>query len=337
MQIKNITLLGLLFVVITIMSCNKNKFEIDISHIDADLEIIRFDKELFSVPVDSLKNFVPVLDKKHNEFLDIFGNQIINIGGTNNALFTGLLEQFVNDYNIKQVKQDVYNEFSDMSEIEGQLQNGFKHYKFYFPEKTIPKVYTSITGFNQSIIISDSILGIGLDKYLGKSYKFYNKMQIPMYMQVNMEKEFIVSDCFRAVAIAEFPFYDSITNLSTMMIYEGKVQYFLDAILPYTPDSIKLRYTSKQLNWLNKSEESMWEFLIDKKLLFSTDFMEIKRFTGEAPFTAAFSNESPARTGNWLGYKIVCAYMKKNPEITLKDLMNEKDYHKILNQSKYNP
>ena len=337
MQIKNITLLGLLFIVFAMIACNKNKFDVDISDIDAEVKLIRFDKELFSVPSDSLRSFVPILDKKHNEFLDIFGNQIIKIGGTNNTLFVGLLQQFVTDYNIMQVKKDVDKEFSDMSEIETQLTNGFKYYKYYFPNKNIPAIYTSITGFNQSIIISDSILGIGLDKYLGKGYKFYNGMQIPIYMQTNMEKEFITPDCFRAIAVAEFPYYDSITNLSTMMVYEGKIQYFLDAILPNTPDSLKLRYTAKQLKWLDDSEKSMWEYLIDKKSLFSTDFMEIKRFTGEAPFTAAFSNDSPPRTGNWLGYKIVCAYMERNPELSLKDLMNNKDYQKILNQSKYNP
>jgi hypothetical protein len=39
----------------------------------------------------------------------------------------------------------------------------------------------------------------------------------------------------------------------------------------------------------------------------------------------------------WLGQQIVKSYMKHNSDVTLEDLMNEKDAQKILSKSKYKP
>lgn len=332
-----IFLIQILILSLFFTSCNKNNADIDVSDIKVNLKIIRFDKILFDINPDSLKNEVPVLDEKYNEFIDIFGNRIINIGGTNNLNFVYLLHNFVTDYDILQVKKQVEKKYSNINDIKSGLENAFKHYKYYYPQKHIPDIYTTVTGFNQSIIITDSLLIIGLDKYMGKNFDYYSRLQIPYYLRRNMERENIITDCMRAIAVAEFPFYDSLNNVVSNMVYEGKIQYFLDKILPDYPDSLKFRYTENQLVWLENSEKSMWEFMVDKELLFSTKYMDIKRFTQDGPFTPAFSNDSPPRAGNWLGYRIVCNYMKNNPKITLQDLMKENDYQKILNLSKYNP
>jgi hypothetical protein len=65
--------------------------------------------------------------------------------------------------------------------------------------------------------------------------------------------------------------------------------------------------------------------------------MSIKRFIDDAPYTAAFSEESPGRTGVWLGWQIVRSYMKQNKNTKLANLMNNANYQSILNQSGYQP
>jgi hypothetical protein len=47
--------------------------------------------------------------------------------------------------------------------------------------------------------------------------------------------------------------------------------------------------------------------------------------------------ESPGNTGSWLGWQIIRTYMKKHPEVTLKDLIQLKDAQKILDDSGYRP
>jgi uncharacterized protein YjaZ len=65
--------------------------------------------------------------------------------------------------------------------------------------------------------------------------------------------------------------------------------------------------------------------------------MNIVRFVEPAPFTSAFTTDSPGRAGAWIGWQIVKKYMKKNSGISLQALMSENDYQKILNGSGYSP
>jgi uncharacterized protein YjaZ len=59
-------------------------------------------------------------------------------------------------------------------------------------------------------------------------------------------------------------------------------------------------------------------------------------FMVDGPFTSSFSQESPARTGAWLGWQIVKAYMKKN-NVSLKQLLDNVDSQEILEKSGYKP
>jgi hypothetical protein len=81
----------------------------------------------------------------------------------------------------------------------------------------------------------------------------------------------------------------------------------------------------------------MWTFLAEHKLLFTTDRMSIKRFIDDGPYTSAFTDQSPGRTGAWIGWQIVRSYMKQNKEVTLAELMAKDDFQEILNQSGYQP
>jgi hypothetical protein len=47
--------------------------------------------------------------------------------------------------------------------------------------------------------------------------------------------------------------------------------------------------------------------------------------------------ESPGKVGAWLGWQIINAYMKENPNTTLHQLIDLKDGQKILTSSKYKP
>ena len=113
--------------------------------------------------------------------------------------------------------------------------------------------------------------------------------------------------------------------------------YLEDALLPQIEDSVKMCYTPKQWNYCKTNEYNMWAYFVQNKLLYDSDPSEIVKFTTDAPFTAAFNKNSPSRVGNWIGWRIVCAYMKKHPKVTLEDLMSQRDAQLILAQSNYKP
>ena len=47
--------------------------------------------------------------------------------------------------------------------------------------------------------------------------------------------------------------------------------------------------------------------------------------------------EAPGRTGDYIGWQIIRAYMKRYPETTLSDLIKMNDSQTILEKSKYKP
>jgi hypothetical protein len=108
-------------------------------------------------------------------------------------------------------------------------------------------------------------------------------------------------------------------------------------MLPDVPDSLKIGFSADQMKWCRNNESQMWSYLIEHKLLFTTDPLAIQKLTDDAPYTSFYTRESPGRASVWLGWKIVREYARKNPEVTFQEIMAMRDYQKILQGSKYHP
>jgi hypothetical protein len=198
-------------------------------------------------------------------------------------------------------------------------------------------VITYVSGFNQSAITDDSLLAIGLEKYLGRNESLYGQAGIYSYLLANMHPQKLVSDCMLFWGETEFPFHDSVNNLVSHMIYKGRLLFFTHAMLPDQSDTLNWGFTRSDLDYLASSEKAMWAYLVQQKLLFASDRFTIAKFIQEGPFTKDFGRDSPSRAAVWIGYRIVQSYMQKNKEVTLPQLMEERDYMKILNRSAYSP
>ncbi|MEO6166441.1 MAG: hypothetical protein ABIO46_14260, partial [Chitinophagales bacterium] len=91
------------------------------------------------------------------------------------------------------------------------------------------------------------------------------------------------------------------------------------------------------ITWCNNNEAEIWKFFIEHKLLYNPDPLEFSKFVTEGPSTSGMPTEAPGNIGSWVGWRIVTAYMKRNPAVTPALLMNEADAQKILTESKYKP
>ncbi|MCK5029662.1 MAG: hypothetical protein KAR57_08505 [Bacteroidales bacterium] len=336
-MIKN-TLIFLAVITLLITSCTKrNDRKIDVSEIELNIEIKRLDKDIFEIDLGNAPQAVSDLINKYGEFFELYNARVINLGNPYSNTYPEILTGFVTDYTMNKVYKKTMEVFPDLNILESELEDVFKRYKYYFPEKNVPAFYTYIGGFNQSIVVSDSILGIGIDKYLGSDCVFYDRLGIANYLQYNMIPEMISLDAVKAWILTEFDYNDSVDNVVNNMIYHGKIQYFLDVMFPETTDSLKYGFSGDEIQWCINNEKQMWDFLIDQKMLFSTDYMMINKLINPAPFTAGFPSGSPGRASVWLGCNIVEAYMNKHSEVSIKDLMLENDYQKILSESRYEP
>lgn len=324
--------------IIVITACKRNPLKVDISTIHDKVEIVPFGEKLFDLEEKDTLQAVTELSSKYADFFNLFTYRIVQIGGIGDEQFPELIKTFLSDTLIDEVKTATYKEFSDLDWLEKDLQKAFKYYRFHFPDKEIPTIYTYISGFNQSVVTAENIVGISLDKYLGRDSEFYRQLSsTPEYKVMNMYKERIPSDVAFAWAITEFEDPNSATNLLDNMVEKGKMMYLVDAMLPDTPDSLKIGYTGTQIEWCKANEPAMWTYLIEQKMLYSTKRMDIIRYINDAPSTSGFPVESPGRAGVWIGWQIVRQYMKKHPEVTLPELMANKEYQKILNESEYDP
>ena len=331
---KVLCLIPLIFVLIC---CQRNPLKVDVSGIDLKLDIKRLDRDIFRLNADNLNTTIPELKRTYGSFFDAYNENVIAIGDPSDSLYATYLNTFLTDSVRMLTRVKIDSAFSDLTVLEKKLEDGFRHYKYYFPKKTIPRVITIISGFNQSVVMTRNAIGISLDNYLGAKCPFYAMLALPEYKRENMRSDKIPTDVLYSWGISEFEFDESKNNLLSNMIYQGKMIYFLDAMFPDEPDYLKIGFQPEKLEWCTKNEPGMWTYLVEHKLLFDTERMNIVRFIGPAPFTSTFTKDSPGRTGVWLGWQIVRKYMNKNPGITLQALMAENDYQKILNESEYSP
>jgi len=322
---------------IFLTSCSTSPLKVDVSKVTLSLNIHRLDQTIAHLKSDSVEKKLPEIIKEYGTFAELYSNQIIKVGSMYNADYVRNLNVFLNYEVFDDINQLIVKEFgSSKLSFEPELTEAFKHYKYFFPKNNIPNLYTFNGGFNQSIVIDSSLIGIGLDKYLGTNCSLYKHLELEQYKKDVMYPSKITSDVMIALAESEFPFNFSNEDLLSTMINEGRKIYFTKAMVPEQNDTVIWGFSSKQMKFCKESEKSMWDYLVDNKQLFSSDYMNIKRFTGEGPFTSAFSKDSPARAAVWIGYQIVASYMSHN-SVTLPQLMKEKDYQKIMNKSKYNP
>ncbi len=335
---KNNLFLYFLSIILLFTACSKkDKFKVDISDSIVNIEIKRLDKDLFEIDFDNADNSITQLKEKYGDFFVLYNQRVISLGSPNSPAYSDNLLVFLTDYTINSIYEQTKLVFPDIDQLESEINRAFMYYNYHFPNHKIPAVYTFIGGFNQSIVVADSILAIGLDKYFGTDCEFYQRLETANYLRLNMHPAKIPTDALKAWALTEFVYNDSVDNLVNNMIYQGKIQYFLDAVFSDAHDTLKFGMTTSQIGWCMANEKHMWNSLIDQKLIFSTDYMTINKYINPAPFTSGFPRESPGRAVVWLGYKIVKKYMDRNPKVNLEQLMNNNEYQKILSESRYEP
>lgn len=226
--------------------------------------------------------------------------------------------------------------FGDGQSLKDEFRIAFANMKYYYPAFTVPRVETVITGLESDLFVSDTLVIVGLDYYLGKKAKYRPDMYA--YMLRRYEKNFIVPSAMLLYGIDSKYNYVNAgdrTVLADMIAY-GKAYYFAKQMLPCSPDSVFIGYTSKEIEGAKVNQDMIWKRLVDDEALFSTSQQMKQRFIAERPKTYEVGNECPGRIATWVGWQIVKEYMKQNPQTILPELMKMTDAQKIFKGSKYN-
>lgn len=227
--------------------------------------------------------------------------------------------------------------FGDGSLLRADFELAFTNLKHYYPDSHIPEVQTAITGLSSDLVVTDSVIVVSLDYYLGPAGKY--RPELYQYLLTRYEPEDIVPSCLLIMGISpglNKTRLDDKSVLADMVAY-GKAFYFAKHMLPCVPDSVFLWYTAEEMEGARKNEDLIWARLIEDEVLFTTSHLVKQRYLGERPKTLEVGEKCPGRIAQWVGWQIVNAYMSSHPEVTLPELMDMEDAQLLFRESRYKP
>jgi hypothetical protein len=319
-------------------NCNKNKKKPNLNGIEVKLDVQRFEKDFYASDISNPSAALTMLKNKYPDFLPFYFNEIMSFGDVEKDSVPAIINFSVyrNDQYVKEVSDTVLQVFNDFSRYEKELTEAFRYFKYYFPDKNIPRIVTFTGNFGWSAVSYDTtILGIGTDMYLGSEYKYYPSVY-PQFMFEKFKPEYMTAN---AMNVASTMFFDLEPHDNTLLagiIAAGIKLYFLDLVLPDAEDYLKINYNPKDIEWCLNNEPEIWTFFVKKDILYKSDPKDYKKFLQPAPNTSGMPVESPGNVGAWLGWQIVRKYMGERPETTFEQLLNI-DPVTVLNESKYKP
>jgi len=297
----------------------KSKVESAVEEIPMEIEVERFDKAFYETQVNEL----PKLKKQYPFFFP---------SGNDDQIWVEKMQ----DPQWRELYNEVQKTFPDFKSEQKDIEDLFRHIKYYFPQTKTPKIITLISemDYNTKTIYADSLVLVSLELYLGEGHKFY---QFPQYQKQNFTKRQIVPDV--ASSFAETKVRPPSDNtLLSQMIYFGKELYLKDILIPNYTDAEKIGYKPEQIAWCTENEGYMWRYFIEGQLLYDSDSKLPNRFINPAPFSKFYleiDNETPGRVGQWIGWQIVRSFMENN-DISLNDML-KLDAKPIFEKSKYKP
>lgn len=307
-------------IVLVFVSCDKKtKVEKEVEAIPVQFTTVRFDQLFFETKPKDLEK----LKKDFPYFFPAGNDDSVWLEKMKNPLW-------------RELYTEVQKKYADFEPQKAELENLFQHIKYTFPKTKIPKVITVISemDYNNKVIYADSLLIISLELYLGKDHKFY---QFPKYIKENFEPKQMMPDVVTSFAEQKIP-VPTEKNLLSQMIYNGKIMYLKDVLLPEFSDAEKMGYTPEQIKWCEENENYMWRYFLEKQLLYSDDSKLANRFINPAPFSKFYleiDNESPGKVGTWIGWQMVRSFAKNN-EIPIEELL-KMSTKEMFQKSKYKP
>ena len=313
----------------------------NVSNIKINLQLDRFDEDLWSIDTNQLADGVSFLEKKYPDFAPLLFNRILKNPQNPKETSAEILGSLIRPLEMRGLKDSVNRVFGDFSSEKKELARLCQFYKFYFPNKPVPRFLAVNTGYGYGVFpVSDSLFCFSTEFFLGENHPAYREMlDLPEYIRERMDKKYLAAQVAESFA-TDLAGPPTGRRLLDEMFANGKAYFVKECLIPESPDSIKWGFTQKQVEWALQNELEIWSYLLQEKLLYSTDREKFKKLTGESPNAGDSPpalREAPGRVANWLGYRIVCAWMRRHPQASLDELLVQNDPQKFLEAAKYKP
>ncbi len=327
------------FFCLILFSCNQKKPAPDVSNIKIDVQLKRFDKDLFSIDTNNIAASLNKLQQQYGSFLNDYLYNIMVLPPQPDSV-AQKIKMFLHEYNY--VYSSTEKQFSSFDKEFKQIKNGLQYVKYYFPDYKTPANVITFIGPVEGYanVLTQSGLAVGLQLYLGKNFTIYQSEFIsevyPDYQQRRFESSYIPVNCMKNIISDIYPEKNGSDPLIYQMIDAGKRLYILDHFLPQFADSLKTGYTQQQLDGCYDNEADIWNYFVQNNLLFITDPIQVRDYMQDGPHTEVFGNGSPGFIGQFIGWQIVKKWMEAHEETTLPHLINTPE-KQIYDEAKYKP
>ncbi len=309
----------------------------DVSGVQVNAVIRRFDQDLFAMDTTRFLESMQALSAKYPAFLPFFIKEVAHDPTQPQEKAEDALYGFVTAQQVRRLNDSCQAAFPNMNTFQPELTQLLKYFKYYYPQRQEPVTVTAVTEFIGNVAwVNDTTMLVGLDFFLGSDFEGYNPDIFPQYLRNQFTKENMVVKYALELAKSTVP-PPAQDHILDHMISNGKVLYIMDCLLPLVPDSIKMGYTTEQWNGCIANEQGTWARLLDMKVLYEPLSAKNMKIVTDGPSTDNVFQEAPGQVGNWIGWQIVKAYMKRFPKTDLNELANLTDAQQFVEKAKYKP
>ncbi len=299
----------------------------------ARITIERLDRELFHAPSDSMAAVSLRAYARHGEFYRIYIEDILQGAPIGDPRLPLVLHRFVLDPDWSEAQRAVDRVLGDLEPQRMLFEKAFTRLKHHFPDSLTPRIVAFNAGYNYGIFPTDSVLGFGVEWFIGKDHPVVGYLApeaFPQYVKARMVPEMLVPSAVKGWLLVHYTRDIAGEDLLANLVETGKVMALLDALLPEVDAHLKLAFSPEQLAWCEANEYEIWKKLVAGDQLFSKKPDDIGRWMNDGPFTNGLPRESPGHIGEWIGLRMVQSYRKANPKLTFAQLFALNDDNAVL-------
>ena len=162
---------------------------------------------------------------------------VLKIGHVNDSEINLKFLAFYQDSTLQTLLAEAEQQYANMDDINQGLTDAFARLQEMIPDIEVPLIYAQIGSLDQSVIVGNGLLGISLDKYLGKDYPLYLREDYGYTAEQRqvMTRQNIVPDCigFYLLSIFPMPSEYAQSQLGRDM-HIGKVQWVVNQAMNET-------------------------------------------------------------------------------------------------------
>lgn len=286
---------------------------------DRMMEIERFDRASMAFPTmdgagrDSIK-------ARYGEVIDFMSMLV----GTASA--DSVMEALGSSAAVRVFQPDIESRLTDLTDVERQLGGARDRATSDFEGLAFPRrVIGIVMPYEQSVVVVDTIVLVGLNHYLGADYEGYAGFDD--YRRRLKEPGRMVYDVVEAVVRTRFPLVsEGRMTVGGRMAYEGAIARMVEELIGGSTAASALGYSDEQFARAEDDEQMIWRGLVGDGTLYSMDQALAERLVAPAPYSTIVGAQVPGRIGRFVGYRLVDSYLKNNSGSTVEGLLSSGAY-----------